>query len=459
MKKITLFLVVIITIIGLVFNSCGDFFNQELTGTVRIQGNAKVGETLTANTSDLGGSGTISYQWKRGTTNIGNDSNTYIVVPADYGSTITVTVTRADHLNSKTSAATEQVGIVAVRQVSAGYEHTVVIKENGELWAWGNNENGQLGDGTIIERHSPVRIGTDTDWVSVFTGYNHTMAIKENGELWAWGKNENGKLGVITDEDKDILSPIKVGIATDWELLSAGSCHTMAIKKNGELWAWGLNSYGRLGDGSSYMQRQYPVQIGTDWKSVSAGENHTVAIKINGELYTWGNNWSGQLGDSTNVISRQSLEKIGTDTDWLSVSGGQFHTMAINEKGELWAWGDNKSGQLGDGTNTERRSPVKIGTDTNWASVYAGVGYTIAIKTNGELWEWGSNIITLLADNTNIPVQIGSDADWSSLSAGGTFAVATNANGELWTWGLNTHGQLGDGSTNSERNSLVRIIF
>ena len=283
--------------------------------------------------------------------------------------------------------------------VSAGDIHTVALKTDGTLWAWGDNRYGQLGDNTIENRNGPVQV-KQLEGITIMTfegvkavsaGEYHTVAIKTDGSLWACGYNNYGQLGDGTTTQRNISVQVKENASVSFEdvkAVFAGGSHTVAIKNNGTLWAWGSNSYGQLGDGTT-TNRSYPVQIKPDttWKTASAahssyGRGHTEAITYNGELYTWGSGSSGPL--ATGSISPV---RVNSDTDWGSVSAGDTHIAAIKTDGSLWTWGS--SYQLGDGTKTSRNNPVKVGD--NWKAVSAGRSHTAAIKNDDVLWAWGSN--------------------------------------------------------------------
>jgi len=255
--------------------------------------------------------------------------------------------------------------------VAAGDRHTVAIRSDGTLWAWGWNNYGQLGDGTTIDQYSPKKIGTDNDWISAAAGEYHTFALKSDGSLWAWGSNAYGQLGDGTTIDQ--YSPKKIGTDNDWISAAAGTWHTVALKSDGRLWACGYNQFGQLGDGTTTDQYS-PKKIGTDndWISVAAGAHHTLALKSDGSLWAWGYNRFGQLGDDT-TTDQYSPKKIGTDNDWIFAAAGLFHTIALKSDGSLWVWGYNRFGQLGDGTTIDQYSPKKIRDRTATFQIKSGM--------------------------------------------------------------------------------------
>ena len=219
------------------------------------------------------------------------------------------------------------------------------MKEDGTLWAWGANTNGQLGDGTTTASTTPVQIGTDTDWRSIAASGSRTLALKQNGTLWGWGLNTNGQIGDNTTTQRN--APVQVGTATDWRSITAGVTHSLAIKTNGTLWAWGINSANQLGDGTT-TQRNAPVQIGTatTWRSVSASTNYSIASRTDGTLWSWGSSFVGRLGRA-NLGSTTTPTQIGTSTAWADVQQNQNsnHTIVTTLDGRPGAFGWNAYGQ------------------------------------------------------------------------------------------------------------------
>jgi alpha-tubulin suppressor-like RCC1 family protein len=320
-------------------------------------------------------------------------------------------------------------------QVSAGPKRVASIKSSGQLWVWGCNTNAALGNGTQTNSCSPVReFCSATDWRQVSTsGTFHTAAIKTSGELWTWGYNGCGRLGDGTVTTR--CSPIRERCsATDWCQVSVGGNTSSAIKTSGQLWSWGAGSFGQLGDGTS-VAKCSPVRercSATDWCQTSVGFSHTAAIKTTGQIWTWGYNRYGRLGNGTTINLSSPVREISSSTDWCQVSAG-CHTIAIKTSGELWAWGLNNCGQLGDGTTVAKCSPVReFCSATDWCQLSAGDAHSSAVKTSGQIWAWGNNGCGRLGDGTTVnkcsPVRERCSAtDWCGVSAGGINTSAIRA--------------------------------
>ena len=243
--------------------------------------------------------------------------------------------------------------------VAAGsWGHSLALKTDGSLWAWGLNHFGELGDGTTHDRSAPTRIGAGQDWMAIAAGSYHSLGLKTDGSLWAWGENEAGQLGDGTTEDR--LFPIRVGSTDDWVAMAAGYHHSLGLRSDGSLWAWGDNEHGQVGDGTRSL-RSNPTRIGSanDWVAVAAGSGYSLALQSDGSLWAWGNNEHGQLGDytTTDRLRPTLIERHLAKKDRWSAVSGSFPTLALKPDGSLWAWGFNAFGGLGDGTTVDRHSP------------------------------------------------------------------------------------------------------
>ena len=269
-------------------------------------------------------------------------------------------------------------------QISAGLSHTAAIRANGQAWCWGNGNNGRLGNSTTTTCSSPVSVvGGFTDWVQISAGGNHTAAIRANGQAWCWGYN-GGSLG-DNNGSGNRSSPVSVvGGFTDWTQITTGNSHTAAIRANGTAWTWGNGDNGRLGDNTA-ISRSSPVSVVggfTDWIQISAGSNHTAAIRANGQAWCWGSNLFGQLGNSTTTTRSSPVSVVGGFTDWTQISAGSAHTAAIRANGTAWTWGYNGQGRLGTNNTTGSSSPVSVvGGYTDWVQISSGSGHTVAIRT------------------------------------------------------------------------------
>jgi len=344
--------------------------------------------------------------------------------------------------------------------VACGTYNTLAIKQDGALWAWGLNDYGQLGQGTIDGRAhpAPAQVGHAHDWMAVSCGYGDSFAAKKDGTLWAWGSNwDVGGLGLgSTDSWLDWLdrwSPTRVGNARDWAAVSYGYFHGLALKKDGSLWSWGLNTYGQVGGGDTLVWVPTKVGHGRDWAAAASGGDFSLALKRDGTLWAFGLNVFGNLGLG-DTATRRSPTQVGSASDWAAVSAGINYSLALKRDGSLWAWGGNSFGELGLGDTTERHSPTQVGSARDWASIASLGHHSLALKKDGTLWAWGENSYGELGlggtADRHSPTLVGSAHDWAAIAHGAAdyyHTLALKKDGTLWAWGFNRFGQLGLGDT------------
>lgn len=291
-----------------------------------------------------------------------------------------------------------------------------------------------------------------------------TAAPSSQGlNLYGWGANDDGRAGYGGQTYVSYM-PIPVYIPPLlWKTISTKSNHTLGISSSNGLYGWGDNLYGQI-----YQQINSPVRTsyripnpilgGSQWSKVAAGSRHSLAINSVGELYAWGSNSNGQLGDGT-VISKGVPTRIGSESNWIEVSAGEKSSYAINSNYELYAWGSNDFGQLGDGSYTSRLLPVKI--NLNCKQISAGYWHVLALDTFGQLYGWGRNSDGQIGDGTIItkptPTAIISTL-WSKISAGHTHSLGLDVFGYLYAWGNNNYYQLGDG-TITPKFTPTKITF
>jgi alpha-tubulin suppressor-like RCC1 family protein len=269
------------------------------------------------------------------------------------------------------------------RFIAKGPRHSAAIKNSGLMFAWGKNTNYPIGDGTTTARSSPIVIGnfvgSTGQWISVACGYAHTVALRYNGQAYAWGLNSSGQCGNNTTTIVTSLNSTKIIIngGLSYKQVACSGNSTFLLTTGGALWCVGDNQYGQLGD-NSITSKSSPVQTvagGTDWKSLQfggSGGGYMAAIKTDGTLWVWGRNDQGQLGtnDTTNYSS--PVQTVAGGTNWKQVSLGFATVGAIKTNGTLWTWGNNTYGQLGQGDTSARSSPTQVGTKTNWSLVATG---------------------------------------------------------------------------------------
>jgi alpha-tubulin suppressor-like RCC1 family protein len=336
-----------------------------------------------------------------------------------------------------------------------------------DIYTWGAATSGALGDNTTVNKSSPVSVvGGFDNWSSVTMGRNTGLGVRTSGTLWAWGCNDVGQLGDNTIVSKS--SPVSVvGGFTDWLQADTNSegAHVVALRQNGTIWAWGCNNCGQLGD-CTIVSKSSPVSVVggfTNWCQVSAGSCHSLAVRSNGTAWAWGSGLCGMLGDNTLVSKSSPVSVVGGFTDWCQISAACRNSLAVRTNGTLWAWGTNNAGQLGDNSIANKSSPVSVvGGFTNWCQVSASNLQSLGVRQNGTAWGWGSGASGRLGDNTIVskssPVSVvGGFTDWCQISAGVTHSLAVRQNGTAWAWGAATSGALGNNST-TDRSSPVSVV-
>ena len=363
---------------------------------------------------------------------------------------------------------------VLPKQIAAGASYGVALKSNGTIWSWGLNDSGQLGNGMQADSSLPVpaTIPTGSAFTMVSAGRSHTVALRNDGTVYTWGENTYGQLGYTTTKDtftqfpKPQLTPAKVTatIITGVVAVAAGDSHTVVVKSDGTVWAWGLNYYGQLGNGTT-TNSVTPVQVigpsaANPAIAVSAGTNHAIALMKDGTILAWGDNSSGQLGDGTTTqrltpVAVSGLPSVAT-TPAVSVAVGRAHSVVLLQDGSVWGWGDNSAGQLGDGTlRANSLVPTRATLTGTATAISAGSNNTMAIVggTPVSVWSWGENGDGQLGNDTRTkslsPVQVqGITAAGSvvMVATGTAFSMALKADGSVWAWGNNLNGQFGNGT-------------
>jgi alpha-tubulin suppressor-like RCC1 family protein len=460
-------LLLIVTIMTMV-SGCGNEDSQNISGQVTAGGAALTGVKITM-TGDTSTSATTD---ANGNYTFGSiQSGTIIVTPSLNPSTSLIGYTF-----SPPSRTVLLLGIDLAGLNFSGYfqgqlatsNHTVYVKNNGTVWTWGSNSNGQLGNGTTgTDSSTPAQVSNLTGIIAIAAGFAHTVALKNDGTVLAWGSNSNGQLGNGTTTDSS--TPVQVSNLTGITAIAAGFAHTVALKNDGTVWAWGSNSNGQLGNGTmgTGTDSSTPVQvIGlAGMIAVAAGQSHSVALRnivglINdGTVWAWGSNSNGQLGNGTAGPGTDSSlpVQVSVLTGVTAIAAGSFHTVAVRNiyslanDGTVWVWGSNASGQLGDGTVTDEWQPVIVSGLPLMVTVAAGLNHTIALRNDGTIWTWGSNSNGQLGDGTQTdrptPLPISDLTGVTAISSGILDNIVLKNDGTLSVWGVNNNGQLGDGTT------------
>lgn len=337
--------------------------------------------------------------------------------------------------------------IQGVSAIATGWTHSCLLTTDGRVRCWGNNQDGQLGDGTRATKYAPESVvgllGSASD---VAVGERHTCILTVSGGVKCWGSNQSAQLGDGTRVDR--VTPTEVlGLSGGVRMVAAGDRHTCALTTRGSVQCWGSNRYGQLGDGT-YEERAKPVQVSnleSGVVAIAAGWRHTCALMESGGVRCWGHNHEGQLGDRTHVDKLIPVEVSGLSGATMIAAGGR-HTCALLAAGTVSCWGGNERGQLGLGTTESVAAPAPVAGLTDVRAIAAGWQHTCAVMRDGRAACWGNNekgqVVAgggvVRKNPTLIPSSMGAVV---RLAAGGHHTCLLSSGGALRCWGDNEYGQ------------------
>jgi hypothetical protein len=349
----------------------------------------------------------------------------------------------------------------------------------GISFAWGDNEFGELGNGTFTTTGTdgiatPAPVSGLSNVVAIATGISHCLALKSDGTVWAWGDNTTGQLGngtFTTTGTDGIATPAPVSGLSNVVAIAGGG-HSLALRSDGTVWAWGDNTTGQLGNGTFTTSSPYgiatPAQVGglSNVVAIAAGGAFSLALRSDGTVWVWGNNYYGELGNLTFTITAPYGIATPTQISGLSnvvaIATGSAHILALKSDGTVWAWGHNGYGELGNRTFTGSPNygiaiPRQVIGLSHVGAIAAGNGHSLALRSDGTVWAWGQNELGQLGNGTftttgtdgiATPAQVSSLSNAVAIATGAWafHSLALKSDGTVWAWGQNEFGQLGNGT-------------
>ena len=333
--------------------------------------------------------------------------------------------------------------------LAAGDQFTCDIRAGGAAYCWGLNSSGQLGDGTTTNRRVPTPVAGGLTFTSISAGAGHACGVVSGGTVYCWGSNTNGQLGDGTTTGH--LTPAPVSGGTSFTAVHAGAGFTCGLSTAGQAFCWGNNGAGNLGDGST-SQRLVPTAVAGGLTFLQLrlfADNHVCALTTAGDVYCWGYNFDGAVGDGTTTNRSVPTLVLGGRT-YQAVASAHYHSCALDVAGAAWCWGDNNAGQIGDGgAPTDRLAPVQVQGGHTFTALSGGGAHTCGLTAGGQVYCWGVNGSGQLGNGTTTgsqaPVLV-SGAGFTAISTGETHTCGLSGSGAR-CWGDNSNAQIGDGLT------------
>jgi RHS repeat-associated protein len=392
-------------------------------------------------------------------------SNTYdsvgrlLSITAPDGGLTTFAYDRNGNLRSRTDANNHTVNYshdadgrltqkMAVGVIAAGELFSFGLKSDGSVWSWGRNDRGQLGNGTSTDSPTPAQVSKLAGVTAIAAGGRHSLGLRQDGTVISWG---------------DYASPLQVTNLTGVRAIAAGGYpFSLALKGDGTVRAWGFNVSGELGNGTT-TDSPTPVQVSNlaGVTAIAAGGEHSLALTTDGSLWAWGANDSGQLGNGSTTNSTTPVQIGNLGGGVTAISAGRHHSLALKADNSVWAWGQNSSGELGNGTTTNSSTPVQVINLAGVTAVAAANSFSLALKADGTVWAWGYGYDGELGNGTrtwsSTPVRVGNLTGVVAIATEYTHALALKSDGSVWSWGDNTWGELGNGTTGGDSLTPVQV--
>jgi len=305
---------------------------------------------------------------------------------------------------ASTSTPHRMEALTGITKIAAGGQHALALGNGGRIWAWGDNTYGQIGDGTIGGNHNvPVQLANPTNVVAIAAGGSHSLAVTATGQVWAWGYNLNGQIGDNTTMTRP--APVQLTGLPTIVSVAAGWLHSVALKADGTVLAWGNNTYGQVGDATDVERHTpQPVEGLTSITAVAAcsSGDHSLALRSDGAVWGWGSNAVGQLGNGATYNPYIPVEAVGVG-GITGIAAGAVHSVVVKSDGTVWAWGYQGNGQVGDGSTAGVRPlPVRLAAPTGVVAVGAGSLQSLAVTGDTSVWGWGANSNYEVGDGTQV---------------------------------------------------------